>query len=152
GDDSCTAIILRAWQESVDHLTTTFSADQTTWRWGALHRLTISPLFPDSDLDIPQPGEPGNAGGFPRAGDNEAVNRADCGWGDLSFRNAADGPAQRFLAEIPMNGTVHLQWALPGGTVYDRSSAHYRDLLDKYYLPNDHFDAPYSVDEIVAAG
>ena len=43
-------------------------------------------------------------------------------------------------------------WQLPGGVVYDRSSKHYRDLLDNYYLPQHHFDACYTVDEIVAKG
>jgi penicillin amidase len=154
-DDSCTGMILRALDETLTYLASADgvgTADQTAWRWGELHRLTIKPLFPNSDLEIPQSDEPGNEGGFPRAGDNMAVNRADCGWGDLDFSNDADGPAQRFLAEIPRDGTVKLRWALPGGTVYDRSSSHYRDLLDDYYLKNEHFDAPYAIPEIVAAG
>jgi penicillin amidase len=154
-DDSCTGMILRALDETLTYLASASgfgSADQTTWRWGELHRLVISPLFPNSDLEIPQPGEAGNEGGFPRAGDNMAVNRADCGWGELDFSNNKDGPAQRFLAEIPRGGTVKLRWALPGGTIYDRSSPHYRDLLDDYYLKNEQFDAPYAIPDIVAAG
>jgi hypothetical protein len=45
-----------------------------------------------------------------------------------------------------------VRWALPGGTIQDRRSPHYRDLLDRYYLTDQLFDAPSSIDEIVAAG
>lgn len=155
-DGSCTGAILASLLDAVRHLTSAdgfASADADTWRWGELHRLTLEPLFPNADLEVPARNETGvNAGGFPRAGDNLVVNRADSGWADLGFRQSADGPAQRFLAEATMNGTMKLKWALPGGAIYDPRSPHYRDLLDTYYLQNRHFDAPYSIPEIVAAG
>ncbi len=47
---------------------------------------------------------------------------------------------------------IKVKWALPGGAIFDSRSPHYRDLLDNYYLPQTHFDAPYAVPEIVAAG
>jgi hypothetical protein len=127
------------------------TADTRQWRWGKLHRLTITPLFPSPALNLPSPRDPDPAG-FPRAGDNFAINRADHGWSDLDFSQLADGPAQRFLAESRGGGTIAVRWALPGGVIYDHRSPHYRDLLDRYYLANEHFDAPYSIDEIVAAG
>jgi penicillin amidase len=154
-DGSCTGKILESLLDATDHLASAGgfgSSDPDDWRWGALHTLTMNPLFPNSDLQVPEEGEPGAENGFPRAGDNFVINRADCGWADLGFAQHADGPAQRFLAEAEMNGTVRLRWALPGGTIYDRDSPHYRDLLDEYYLQNRHFDAPYSTPEIIAAG
>lgn len=155
-DDSCTGKIFESLLDAVSHLASPAgfgTSDPDTWRWGELHTLTMNPLFPNSDLRIPEDGEPGAENGFPRAGDNFVVNRADCGWSDLGFAQHADGPAQRFLAEAElMNGTVRLRWALPGGTIYDRQSPHYRDLLDEYYLQNRHFDAPYATPEIIAEG
>jgi penicillin amidase len=154
-DGSCTGKILESLLDAVTHLSSPAgfdSADPADWRWGELHTLTMNPLFPNSDLQVPEEGEPGAENGFPRAGDNFVINRADCGWADLGFRQHADGPAQRFLAEAEMNGTVRLRWAIPGGTIYDRDSPHYRDLLDEYYLQNRHFDAPYSTPEIIADG
>ena len=140
-----------AWLESIEGFGT---ADPSAWRWGALHRLTLEPLFPETALDVPAPSDPDPAlrRGFPRAGDNFVVNRADSGWNDLDFTQTHDGPAQRFLAEVSEGGTVSVRQALPGGAVYDRRSSHYRDLLDTYYLQNRHFVVPYTTDEIVAAG
>jgi hypothetical protein len=74
------------------------------------------------------------------------------GWSDTSFNQFADGPAQRFLAEAAPGETIKVKWALPGGAIYDSRSPHYRDLLDNYYLPLEHFDAPYSVPEINTDG
>ena len=156
-DGSCTRMILASLLDAVTHLASPAgfdTADQDAWRWGELHRLTLSPLFPNDALVIPQPGDPGAhpEGGFPRPGDNFVVNRADSGWSDLSFRQHADGPAQRFLTEAEVGGRTRLRWAIPGGAIYDRSSPHYRDLLDEYYLQDRHFDAPFTIEEINAAG
>lgn len=152
-DQSCTQQIIASTLAALDHLTTSIGASPDAWVWGDLHRLTMKPLFPNTALQVPPPGTVGDdAGGFPRAGDNFVINRADCGWADLDFSQSADGPAQRFLVEAELNGTTRLRWALPGGSVYDRASPHYRDLLDDYYLQNRHFDAPYAITEIVDAG
>jgi len=150
-EGSCTKQILKSLLDAVTALAAPErfgTTDQSTWRWGELHRLTLAPLFPNRALQLPPDGAPG----FPRAGDMFVINRADCGWTDLDFAQSADGPAQRFLAEAEINGTMKLRWALPGGSIYDRSSPHYRDLLDAYYLTNTYFDAPYSIAEILAAG
>jgi len=152
-DDSCTTVILQAMVDAMTHLESAQgfgTADPGAWRWGKLHRLTITPLFPDPALNLPAPTDP-DPTGFPRAGDNFVINRSDQGWADLDFSQLAVGPAPRLLAEArSKNITVSL--ALPGGVIYDRRSSHYRDLLDTYYLPNKHFDAPSSLDQIVAAG
>ncbi|MCX5745455.1 MAG: penicillin acylase family protein [Proteobacteria bacterium] len=153
-DESCSRIILAALVDAMGQLEGPAgfdTADVTRWQWGLMHHLTISPLFPNPNLDLPAPGE-SSTGGFPKAGDNFAVNRADQGWADLDFSQSADGPAQRFLAETTADGAIAVKWALPGGVIYDKRSAHYRDLLDQYYLPETHFDAPFTLDQIIAAG
>jgi penicillin amidase len=143
-DDSCTKQVLVAMVEAMNQLSGQFStADSTQWKWGKLHTLTLKPLFPNAALDV---------GPFAKAGDNFVVNRADMGWSDTDFSQFADGPAQRFLAEASPGEPIKVQWALPGGAIYDSRDKHYRDLLDNYYLPLQHFDAPYSIAEINSAG
>jgi penicillin G amidase len=154
-DETCSRHILQAmveamtWLESADGYG---SADPHTWRWGDKHRLTLKPLFPNPALNVPPANDPKDPMGFAKAGDNFVVNRADMGWDDLDFRQEADGPSERFLAEASPGETIHAKLQLPGGVIYDRSSPHYRDLLDTYYLPQRHFDVPFTVGDVVAKG
>jgi acyl-homoserine lactone acylase PvdQ len=154
--ESCDDVALLALDDAIAWLASAQgfgSDDPATWVWGGLHTLTLEPLFPEDSLNLPPPDDPDPAlrRGFPRAGDNFVINRADCGF-DLDFRQNADGPAQRFLAEVEPGGTIRARMALPGGLVYHRQSPHYRDLLDEYYLPDRHFDVPYATAEIVDHG
>ncbi|MGN6105140.1 MAG: penicillin acylase family protein, partial [Kofleriaceae bacterium] len=153
-DDSCTKAVLEAMLAAMQHLGGPdgfATSDTAQWRWGTKHRLTLQPLFPNPSLDLPRPGELALPG-FPKPGDNFNVNRSDHGWADLDFSQFADGPAQRFLAESRPGEPIKVRWQIPGGVIYDSRSPHYRDLLDKYYLPQQHFDAPFAVSEIVAHG
>lgn len=151
-DGSCDRAALEAMVAAMTHLEQGEGGfgtpDVSMWQWGRLHRLRIEPLFPNPELELPGPGEPG----FPKPGDNFAVNRSDQGWGDLDFSQSADGPAQRFLATAGRGETIRVRWALPGGAIFDSRSPHYRDLLDRYYLPETHFDAPFQVQDIIATG
>jgi acyl-homoserine lactone acylase PvdQ len=145
-DDSCTKMVMIAMVDAFNYLEGPDgfnSANPDDWAWGKKHTLTIKPLFPNPALDL---------GPFPKAGDNFVINRADQGWDDLDFSQFGDGPAQRFLAEADPGQPIKVQWALPGGAIFDSRSPHYRDLLDNYYLPQTHYDAPYSLTDIVAAG
>ena len=119
------------------------TGDTTAWRWGKKHTLTFEPLFPNQAL---------NLGPFPREGDTSVVNVADSGFADLSFEARAHGPAQRFIAVAEPGGRVRARFQLPGGAIYNPSSPHYRDLLDNYYLTEQHFDLPFTTEEVVAAG
>ncbi len=154
GDESCTKVILASMVDAMAHLETVFPGrPATAWDWGAMHRLKINPLFPNSALSLP----PGDERGFAKAGDMFVINRADTSWSGLDFSQAADGPAQRFIAQakLGMFGQpvgITFRWSLPGGVIYDPDSPHYRDLLDTYYLPGLYFDAPLRIDEINAVG
>ncbi len=149
-DDSCTRMIISAALAALDHLASPAgygSADPMTWRWGAKHRMTVAPLVPVPALYLPSA-----TSGFPRAGDTFVINRADTGWQDLNFAQSSDGAAQRFLVEAEMGKKMKVKWQLPGGTIFDTRSPHYRDLLDKYWLKQTHFDVPFEVSEIATAG
>ncbi|MBA3539743.1 MAG: penicillin acylase family protein, partial [Deltaproteobacteria bacterium] len=157
GDDSCTKVILESLVAAMAHLESAAgfgTAETTAWTWGTLHHLTIAPLFPNAALELPAPGET-TLGGFAKRGDNFVVNRSDMGWADLDFAQFGDGPAQRFMAQTVTSGSetvLEAKWALPGGVIYDKRSPHYRDLLDNYYLAETHFDAPFTLVQIVTAG
>jgi penicillin amidase len=154
-DQSCTQQVMRATLQALAWLASPEgygSADHTTWRWGDKHRLIIPPLFPNADLNLPPATDPIDPKGFAKAGDQFVVNRADCGWDNLDFHQEADGPAERFMAEAVKDGPIKAHMQLPGGAIFDRSSPHYRDLLDKYYLKQTHFDLPFTTAEILAQG
>ncbi len=155
-DDSCTKIVLMAMVSALDHMATPEgygSADPLTWRWGAKHRSTLASVLPNPGLDLPNASDgAANVGGFPKAGDTFVINRADAGWNDLSFAQSSDGAAQRFLAEAERGRKIKVKWQIPGGTIFDSRSPHYRDLLDRSYLPETHFNAPFDVLEVLLAG
>jgi penicillin G amidase len=153
-DDSCTKAILQAMVDAMTRLASPqgFGADDPgAWRWGQLHRRTLTPLVPAPALDLPAPTDATPAG-FPRAGDDFAVGGGDAGWSDLAFATRSDGPALRWLAEAAPGGPITVRWALAGGVIYDRRSPHYRDLLDRSYLTDQAFEAASSTEQIVAAG
>jgi penicillin G amidase len=152
-DDSCSKMALLAVQAALDHLASADgfgSADPQSWRWGRMHRSKIPSVLPNPGLDLPNASDgPALAAGFPRAGDTFVINRADAGWSDLNFAQSSDGAAQRFLAEAQRGRRIKVKWQIPGGTVFDSRSPHYRDLLDNFYLPERHFDAPFARHEVL---
>ncbi|MBK7535524.1 MAG: penicillin acylase family protein [Myxococcales bacterium] len=155
-DDSCTKMQLVALSQALDHLASADgygSADPTTWRWGAKHRSVIASMLPNPGLNLPDASDgPAMRGGFPRAGDTFVINRADTGWGDLDFSQSADGAVQRFLAEAEHGRKIKVKWQIPGGTIFDTRSPHYRDLLDNSYRPEQHFNAPFERRDVIATG
>jgi penicillin G amidase len=155
-DQSCTQKVIEATLAALVQLDGKMaSTDPATWLWGKLHTLTLKPLFPVGDLELPAPGTPmAMAGGYPKPGDQFAVNRADCGWANKDdFTQDGDGPAQRFLAETMGPGVpIRMRLEHPGGVVFDRRSKYYSNLLEQSYLPEQHFDVPFVTTDIVTAG
>ena len=151
-DDSCSRMILSSILTALTELDTLMaSADPETWRWGKLHTLTLKPLIAAAALELPAPTSP-MAGGYPKPGDQFAVNRADSGYSDLNFKQDGDGPAQRFLAETVTGKPIRMRLEHPGGVIFDRSSKHYSDLLETTYLAEEHVDVPFVLADILAAG
>ncbi|HET6614213.1 MAG TPA: penicillin acylase family protein [Kofleriaceae bacterium] len=154
GLESCDLEVIKALDEAVawaedDGFATT---DMSAWRWGKVHTLTIKPLFPNDALNVPPPTDATYPNGFPKPGDTFVVNRADCGFNNLAFNQNADGPAERFVAWTTDDGEIRARISIPGGTIYDRGSTHYDDLLRNYYLPGTQADMPYTTEDIVAHG
>jgi penicillin amidase len=151
-DQSCARKVLESMLAGLVALDTAMgTSDPAAWRWGNLHTLTLKPLVPQAQLDLPTAGS-STPNGFPKPGDQFAVNRADSGYSDLNFKQDADGPAQRFLAETVAGKPIHVRLEHPGGVVFNRQSPHYSDLLEKSYLAETHFDVPFTTAEILAAG
>lgn len=155
--ESCDLMALMAMQDALAWLASNDAfgtEDMGQWAWGKLHTLTLRPLLPNPALNLPPPdaANPAQATGYPVAGDNFNVNRANSGYSDLNFQFADVGPAKRMLATPAADGLLRARMSLPGGAVFDRSSPHYRDLMDEYFVTNKHFDVPFTTAEIVGNG
>lgn len=153
-DDSCTRMALATALAAMQQLASPAGfggADIARWQWGRLHRLTLPSLVPGAALGWPVPGETAVAG-FARAGDGTTVDGSDASWRDAIPAPGRAGAALRFLATATPGAAITVRWQLPGGAIYDRRSAHDRDLLDATYLPQHHRDAAFTVAEVVAHG
>jgi penicillin amidase len=128
------------------------TGDMDAWRWGLKHRLTLESLVPSAELNVPwadDPDEPEELrDGFPRPGDQFSVDASSPGLGDLNFAYG-HGPSIRHLVEFTGPASPRARIALPGGQIHDRSSPHYRDLIDEYWRKNQYFDLAWSVSEII---
>ncbi|MEO1171707.1 MAG: penicillin acylase family protein, partial [Myxococcota bacterium] len=154
GDQSCTAVALEAMLRALGVLEdpqTGFGTNaRDMWRWGDIHRVDLDPLAPSARLTLPAPTDPDPATrgiGFPRSGDNFNINRTDPGIGDFNFEHTNSGPAQRFVAELSSAG-IRVRLQIPGGTVFNRQSPFYRNLMDDYWQPGEYFDVPHTLAEI----
>ena len=99
------------------------------WRWGELHRLNLTSLVPVPGglMDLPMKGKDHFGKGYPRPGDNYAVNVCNPGVGDTNFK-CGSGPIMRFCVEMDPEGPRSYNM-LPGGLVYDMDSPHVDDWL-----------------------
>jgi penicillin amidase len=149
-DESCAFVAVLALDDALAWAESAFATDDMDrWRWGELHRLTLEALVPSDSLNVPNETDPVELrAGFPRPGDNFSVDASSPGLGDLDFRYG-HGPSIRHLVEFTAPGTPHARIALPGGQVFDRSSPHFRDLVDEYWRHNQYFDLPWTVSEII---
>ena len=147
--ESCTLDALAALNDAVDWLTGHFgSAAPMDWRWGKLHTLTLVSQLPDQQLNIP-PGDPAAPNGYPRHGDNYAVDACMPGFSGDSYTYDA-GPSMRHLVTFAAVGQPVTKNALPGGEVFDSTSPHFRDQMDQFWSQNKYFDFAWSIDDIRA--
>ena len=153
--ESCTLIALEALDQALDWIESAAgfgTADPTQWHWGLLHTLTLASLLPDPELNIPPPDDPDPSlrKGYPRHGDNFSVDASNPGLSGTTY-SYRSGPVMRHLVSYLTGGALSTRMALPGGEVFDRSSPHYRDLMDKYWSKNQYFDFAWSSAEVHAA-
>lgn len=150
--ESCTLIALRALDEALTWATNEGfrTDDMNAWRWGKLHRLTLRPLFPLEELEVPTPDEPDPLlrKGFPRHGDEYCPDVGSSGLDDFDFTYES-GPAMRHVTRFAPGASPRTFFALPGGQVFDRRSPHYRDLMDTYWRKNAYFEMPWSIPQIL---
>ena len=124
--------LVLAMLDGLEFVTKTLGNDPDGWRWGRLHTIRFKTMVPGTDrqLSIPNTGDPRfPAGGFPRHGDEQVIDRSDpgLGGGDYSFTfDYANGPAQRFVIELAPTGPLPRN-ALPGGEVWQPASPHFAD-------------------------
>lgn len=155
-EESCTRVVIDAMVLALEWLEGDMgfgSAMRESWRWGQLHQLDLDPLAPSARLTVPTSTDPDpllRGGGYPRPGDNYNVNSTDPGIGDLNFEHSRAGPAQRMIAVLNQS-SIRVRLQIPGGTVFNRASPYYRNLMDNYWQPGEYFDVPHTIDEITAS-
>jgi penicillin amidase len=149
--ESCTLILLKSLDQGLSWAETEFAtADMTMWRWGDLHRVTLESQLPSSVLEVPPPDEADSIrrGGYPRHGDTYAVDASNTDYDDFDF-TYEDGPAMRHITVLESGKRPVTYFAIPGGQIFDRTSPHYRDIADEYYMSNQYFVFPWTAETVV---
>ncbi len=134
--------------DTIDYLYGLLGPDQTVWRWGDVHTLTLVGLLPLAPLQIPLATDPQFSKGYPRHGDNGTVDVGHHGLDPSDF-TYADGPNVRFVCELAPDGP-HARNVIPGGEAFDPHSPHYRDLFD-LWRQNQTIDLAFTDADVVAS-
>jgi len=146
--------MMRALLDALGWLETTVGPDLATYRWGALHTVRFDALIPVfGELSIPPTADATFPDGFPRHGDNFAVDSSDF---DIGLAPGAPpsfsymhGPTQRFVVDLDPAGPK--AWnALPGGNVWDKDSPHFRDEAELWRKNQTHA-VPFLLGDVVQA-
>ena len=141
-------IAARALLEGLAGLSQTLGPDPTQWRWGDLHRLTLTDVLPLNGLDIPPPTDTKYPKGFPRHGDDGTVDVGDHGFSPTDY-TYGEGPQQRLVVEMSPSGPIARN-TLPGGEVFDPASPHYADLME-LWRKNQTFNVAFAESDVAAA-
>ncbi|MCS6915239.1 MAG: penicillin acylase family protein [Myxococcota bacterium] len=147
-------VAARSLLEALRLLSRVLGEDPGAWRWGRLHRLTLSPILPVPDLQVPGPRDPMFPTGVPRHGDLFAVDVGSFGVrlegprleSDFAFRH---GAAMRFVAELGSDGPRGWN-VLPGGQRFDPGSPHHADQFE-LWRHNLAFPLPFRPEEVAAS-
>ena len=130
-----------------------FGADRSTWRWGDQHRVRFNSLISIWLTAQPSVSDPTFPNGFPRHGDQWAVDASNFSIvrkpsDKLSF-GYGSGPVQRFVAEMTKSGPK-IKNALPGGAVLAIASPYFANEAD-YWRKNDSHAIPFEIDDVEAS-
>jgi penicillin amidase len=146
--------MIRALLDALALLEEDLGDDPDGWRWGLRHTVRFAALVPlYGKLSIPASGDDQFPSGFPRHGDNFAVDSSDY---DISVAidetpsfSYAHGPAQRFVVEMDPSGPR--AWnALPGGAVWDHQSPHFADEAELWRKNQTH-PVPFVLEDVIEA-
>jgi penicillin G amidase len=146
--------IIRALLDAVDTLTKNVGANLGDYRWGEYHSIrfeAIVPLF--MTLSIPQGSNKVFPNGFPRHGDNFAVDVAGFSFGNSPGQmpnfKYGHGPTQRFVIDMDPAGPK-IWNALPGGAIWDSQSPHFADQAE-LWRRNETHAVPFALPDVIAA-
>lgn len=145
--------IIRALVDALDTLAKNVGPNITDYRWGKYHTIRFEALVPIwGQLSIPPTSNKTFPNGFPRHGDNFAVDVAG-----FSMSGALDkmpnfaynhGPTQRFVVEMDPAGPK--AWnALPGGAIWDSQNPHFADQAELWRRNETHV-VPFLLPDVVA--
>jgi penicillin amidase len=109
------------------------TADMTAWSWGKLHTVTLKSSL-GGEANIPP--ESKLPEGFPRPGDNFAVDASDPGVSDTNF-TFTSGPAIRNVYTMKA-AAPEAQVVIPGGEDAAAFAPHYSDLMDLWVANQTH--------------
>jgi penicillin amidase len=146
--------IIRALLDAMGILSKNVGPTIGDYRWGAYHTIrfeAIVPIF--GQLSIPPVGNKLFPNGFPRHGDNFAIDVAGFSTGS-SIDNLPNftynhGPTQRFVVDMDPAGPK--AWnAMPGGAIWDSQNPHFADQAE-LWRRNETHAVPYLLPDVIAA-
>ncbi len=146
-------ILGRAFLAAIDEGNRIFGTDRAAWRWGSVHTVRFDALNPLWPFTVPPTDDPVFAAGWPRHGDQHAVDA--CNFGTMRGRTAdmtfdyGGGPVQRFVAEMDPAGVI-VRNALPGGAVADTKSRHFSNQAELWRRNENHV-VPRALEDVIAA-
>ena len=125
------ALLVKTLKKTIIHLTERFSSDLNKWKWGNLHKLTLTHPFSSVNEDA----KALNIGPFKRGGDRNTLNNGYC-FPSKDFQVFA-GPSFRQIHDL--SDWDKSQVALPGGQSGLPFHKHYKDLMKLWvrgkYIP-----------------
>ncbi len=146
--------IIHALLDALDTLSKNVGANVADYRWGQYHTIRFEALVPIfTALSIPPGSNKTFPDGFPRHGDNFAVDVAGFSFGSTAGQmpNFAygHGPTQRFVIDMDPAGPK-IWNALPGGAIWDSQNPHFADQAE-LWRRNETHAVPFALPDVIAA-
>lgn len=145
--------VVLALLDAIDDLTKAYGSNRSGWLWGKAHTVTLESGVPSWSFDVPAKSNVRFAHGFPRHGDEFAVDAADYDLarspGQAPSFAFSSGAAERFVIDLDPNGPRAFD-ALPGGAIGDPASAHFSDEAE-LWRKNQNHPIPFSASDVLQA-
>ncbi len=146
--------IIRALLDAMDTLSKNVGPNVADYRWGQYHTIRFEALVPIfTALSIPPGSNKTFPDGFPRHGDNYAVDVAGFSFGSTPGQmpnfKYGHGPTQRFVIDMDPAGPK-IWNALPGGAIWDSQNPHFADQAE-LWRRNETHAVPFALPDVIAA-